>query len=1137
MFCKNRFLSKFACGLLCLTLAMPGQTITSLAQEVPGEVASKEQQEMGSQETITDSDAESTDEVPEDETLEDVPEEKTEDISEGENTEEAVKDELSEETTSEEDEDAKEDPGEESEDKDVIDIENLPEIKGDYYRQYASTLYAGKEISCSDETVSFSVDEGTSKLIVSGEKDALLSGEISIEKTFSFDGKCVGRFAFEASTPKGQRITLGFYLDDNEEPFVTKDIVRQRKKNTWAYEKEFSADTLGLNLTGEHTLKIKVLDASDSNPSFSLNWFEFVESSVPVIYFDINESEGSIGEMNSSEDHSAECYGSMSIKVPEGYTSVDTGKVLTGGDYNLEYIRGRGNSTWGTGKNPYKLKLEDSSKLLGMGKNKHWILLANYYDNSLLRNRMTYWLGKQLGMAYTPSMEPVDLVMNGEYYGSYFLCEQIRVDKNRVNIKDLEKTPDETDEANITGGYLLSMFPYKDEPTKAKIKTKQGVEYLLESPEFDGYENAAQLAYITNYIQKLEDAIYSNDFKTEDGVPYTELMDLRSTALYYWIQEFSMNGDGYISGSTYLYKPENDKLYWGPLWDFDYVAWGSTEYDGFITEGWCHNGENGYSTNWNGRLFEDAEFAREVVQTWEELKPLLQQLTAPGGQLDLYAADMDITARYNFEKLGPSPIDDSAEEAPDLNYDQEITRLKNWIDQRLEWVDNNVAKLEPVETTVTFKDDKGNVIATRTGIVGKKLRDIPNAPEKKGYTFDGWEYTYIMNLDFILQIHGCKTEEELRAELLEEGMTKAEVDDFIETYKKGEEVTGFFDRDTSIEENMVLNATYINNNDIVRAKKIYLDKAVYRGIYYGNENGGYFSAPVCQVTPFYAYDGDVTFTTDNENIVRFDEFNDPEVMGAGECTLIARTSLGVEATAKIKIYTEDEADGMDELYDSATWYVEEKATVKKGYYYQLKFDCSNELAVFGDSPLLVSTDESIVEVGSAGVIHALRAGTAYVVCISDDNVCTCKITVPAAPGSVGTTVVRNGVKYKVTVNKAKSKKVTCIGPAKTTIKKAVIPATIKINGKQYRVTNIKASAFKNCKKLTSVSIGKYVEIIGKYAFQGCKKLTKITIYASQPKIYASSFKYVPKKAVYSVPKKSKNYFEIVLKGKKIVTHN
>lgn len=69
-----------------------------------------------------------------------------------------------------------------------------------------------------------------------------------------------------------------------------------------------------------------------------------------------------------------------------------------------------------------------------MGKSKHWVLLANRLDQSLLRNRLISYLGTAMGMAYTPKMLPVDLVVNGEYYGSYLLAEQIRIGKTRVDI-------------------------------------------------------------------------------------------------------------------------------------------------------------------------------------------------------------------------------------------------------------------------------------------------------------------------------------------------------------------------------------------------------------------------------------------------------------------------------------------------------------------------------------------------------------------------------------------------------------------------------------------------------------------------------------------------------------------------------
>ena len=171
------------------------------------------------------------------------------------------------------------------------------------------------------------------------------------------------------------------------------------------------------------------------------------DNGLPVVYINIDETaEGysTIEEMNSSPDHSAECTGTIQIDVPEGYKGDYSGEILTDTDeLQLEYIRGRGNTTWSNDKKPYKLKLDKKADLLGMGKNKHWVLLANALDESLLRNKLTYYMGEQLGLAYTPKSMPVDVVMNGEYLGSYFLCEQVRIDKSRVDIDEL--TPEDND--------------------------------------------------------------------------------------------------------------------------------------------------------------------------------------------------------------------------------------------------------------------------------------------------------------------------------------------------------------------------------------------------------------------------------------------------------------------------------------------------------------------------------------------------------------------------------------------------------------------------------------------------------------------------------------------------------------------
>ena len=147
-------------------------------------------------------------------------------------------------------------------------------------------------------------------------------------------------------------------------------------------------------------------------------------------------------------------------------------------------------------------------------------------------------------------MLPVDLVVNGEYYGSYLLAEQIRIGKTRVDIDELG--PDDNEEPDVTGGYLLAMMGTADQELEENcFTTENGMRFLFEEPAFDFSEGAeesgtqAQRDYITGDLQKTENAILGKNHCDENGVSYTEYMDLQSAADYWWVQVFSDSYDAY----------------------------------------------------------------------------------------------------------------------------------------------------------------------------------------------------------------------------------------------------------------------------------------------------------------------------------------------------------------------------------------------------------------------------------------------------------------------------------------------------------------------------------------------------------------------------------------------------------------
>lgn len=983
-----------------------------------------------------------------------------------------------------------------------------PEIQGDYMNQYFSTLLQDNQLKTDSDSITFT-DNNMSGVYVAGTKDELTQTGFYIDKTLNFDSNPVSRIRIDALSVYGCKVSVACYMDDETTPIATFVLPKQKKKKDWTVTKDACVDISSLNLTGEHKFSFKIVNPTvDDGIQILFRSIEFMEYTVPTVSFDIDESEGTINEMNSSEDHSAECYGSMTINVPDGFKSEYTGKQAEGGTYQLEYIRGRGNSTWMTNRKPYKIKLDSSSNILGMGKNKHWVLLANYYDNSMLRNKITYWLGEQLGMEYTPKSEPVEVVMNGEYYGTYFLCEQVRVGKTRVNIDDLEKddaTIHSTDPDTISGGYLISM----DEPDndKLNVSTNNEVSFALESPKFEDYYNEAQHDYIKNYLQATEDAINGKDFKDKNGKSYTEYLDLESAVNYIWLQEFSNNGDAFGSGSTYLYKKRGGKLFFGPLWDFDYVAWGSTEYTDTSTNSW-----GVIDRMWFKRLFEDKEFCKAFKEQWTNLKQKLNELIAEGGQLDKYKARIEKSVNYNVEKFGMSPLgydedddviyDESDTPAPIvLTYDQEIERLRTWITDRENWVDTHVEFVSPQECTLTYKVD-GKVYATKTALVGKTIGETVGFPKKDGYIFTGWETSYHLTYDQYLRYLGMSEDE------MEESYDEEELADLkANGYTYSGEISNYDNAPCDI----TLTATFKSNKSAKLAKSVHVSYSKVRA-----EIGSTFTL-TASTLPMNTDDDYFYWTSSDENVVTVEGDGSFKTRAAGKATVTAINTRGMKASCTVEVLTNDQVYALDYNTYETIDVGNDTFKMKTGQSKALKMTLQDEEGYFSDYSedfYLESSDTDVLEVNNAGVIHAVGVGTATVRVYSDDSLvqdlCTVTVT-PAKGGLLGQKVIRKNVSYQITGNNSKSGyTVMAVGIKSKKAKTVTVKKKIKYNGRTYKVTEI-----------------------GKKAFAGCKKLKKVKINAKKLYVRNITFKKLSKKLKVVVPKKSKAFYKKMIKCRKV----
>lgn len=321
--------------------------------------------------------------------------------------------------------------------------------------------------------------------------------------------------------------------------------------------------------------------------SFALRFVTSGEKT-PAIY--INTEDGTLDVLHADKENKV----GGSILAVKADGSVEYDKAL-------DYIKGRGNSTWKNPKKPYNIKIDKKTGLFGLTKSKKFSLIANYGDNSLIRNSIVYSMADEAGAPFTPEYKAVDLYLNGEYMGSYLLTTKIDVGSANVDITNLDDANEEAnpdidletctkmgtygrfsgliegssmwydipnDPEDITGGYLLELELSNRYYFEASgFVTDRSQPIVFKSPEFI---TKNEVDYISDYYQRFEDAVFSPDGKNSKGEYYADLCDMHSFALMYVINEWVLNKD-YGLTSTYIYKDVDGVLVAAPVWDYDIV--------------------------------------------------------------------------------------------------------------------------------------------------------------------------------------------------------------------------------------------------------------------------------------------------------------------------------------------------------------------------------------------------------------------------------------------------------------------------------------------------------------------------------------------------------------------------------------
>lgn len=289
-----------------------------------------------------------------------------------------------------------------------------------------------------------------------------------------------------------------------------------------------------------------------------------------------------------------------------------SGNWLKIGDLNISNvkIKGRGNATWTQEKKPYQLKFAQKLNLFGLGKLRKWILISNYWDDTNLRTDTAFYLANMIGEKFAHSGEFVELYVDDEYEGLYYLTQGIEIDKNAVNLRDPLGVLVELD--NIYGKNEDSFFI-----------TNNGECLTVKDIVVQDNLNLAMADFMKNF-NILEMAIREQDYTT-----IAEIIDVESFAQYYLISEFTANSDAYFT-SQYFYKDGfDDKIHAGPVWDFD-IAFNNTKVRSEFMANWDMTGSiekeyfldpNQQYDQWSrlfARLIELPEFRMEVNRVFQE---------------------------------------------------------------------------------------------------------------------------------------------------------------------------------------------------------------------------------------------------------------------------------------------------------------------------------------------------------------------------------------------------------------------------------------------------------------------------------------------------------------------------------------
>lgn len=360
-------------------------------------------------------------------------------------------------------------------------------------------------------------------------------------------------------------------------------------------------------------------------------------------------------------------YQDASFRLKEDVLTRNAGEVFV----DSVQIKGRGSSSWTVSpKKSYRLKFDKKVSLLNEPRDKSWVLIANYFDKTMLRNQTAYYMGKLSNLEYTPNFHFVELFFNGRYDGTYMLGDKLKIGKNRVDVEE--------------DGFLLEVDERAKREGDVCFRTKRLAQPVnIKEPDVkDGDDN---YKYISEYINKVEDVLFSEIFRDEyEG--WRKYMDISSFVDWYIIHEIAKCGDPLcFYTSCYMNLKRDGKLKMGPIWDFDLTMGNSSNPQIWPVEGFVRE----MGSPWFERLFEDPLFVKAVKERYvffyNKKSDITEYINANARYLRYSAVENNNRWNVLYEPHFASH---------DIvgSYYNEVQYLKSWLDQRFEWLRREIEK-------------------------------------------------------------------------------------------------------------------------------------------------------------------------------------------------------------------------------------------------------------------------------------------------------------------------------------------------------------------------------------------------------------------------------------------------------------